>query len=419
MTDRNAEPVPPRRRPPDGHEPGRGGHSRDSARAWVVVVAAFAALFTVFGVAFSFGAFLGPISAEFGTGRAAASAVFSLTSLLFFTLGAASGPAADRLGPRPLLLAGAAAFGLGLAATATADRLWIAYLTYGAGVGVGVGCTYVPIIAAVGGWFERRRALAVGVAVSGIGLGTLVAAPLAAWLIDAYGWRTTYLCFAVAGSAVLAACALLVAAPPGYRTAGNRRTGAAIRTPTYGWLYLSNLLLCLVLFVPFVHLPAFAQDAGVGATAAAGLVGIVGAASIVGRVVLGVVADSAGPLRGYRLSFFFIGASFALWWVGDGFWSLAAFAAVLGIGYGGFVALSPVVLAAFFGVERLGGLLGVLLTANGLGSALGPPAVGLAVDVTGSYDAPIAVLTLLGLAAYAALLPLGPHTEATVRAGQD
>jgi MFS family permease len=80
--------------------------------------------------------------------------VFLLTSLRFFMLGAASGPAADRLGSRPLVLAGAAAFGLGLAATAVDDRLWIAYLTYG----VGVGCSYVPIIAALAGWSERRRA---------------------------------------------------------------------------------------------------------------------------------------------------------------------------------------------------------------------------------------------------------------------
>src|SRR4029450_12554378 len=163
--------------------------------------APFAAFFTLFGVAFSFGAFFGPISAEFGAGWPAASVVFSLTSLLFFTLGALSGPVADPLGPRPLLLAGAGAFGLGLAATAAADRLWIAYLTYGVGVGVGIGCAYVPIIAAVGGWFRRRRALAVGVAVSGIGLGTLVAAPLAARFIDNYGWRTVYVGVGVAGVA--------------------------------------------------------------------------------------------------------------------------------------------------------------------------------------------------------------------------
>lgn len=138
---------------------------RDSARAWVVVVAAFTALFTVFGIAYSFGAFFEPISTEFGTGRWASSAVFSLTSLLFFTLGAISGPASDRFGPRPLLVLSAVSFGVGLAATALAGSLWVAYLTYG----VGVGCVYEPTLATVGGWFERRRALALGVTVSGMG----------------------------------------------------------------------------------------------------------------------------------------------------------------------------------------------------------------------------------------------------------
>jgi MFS family permease len=95
---------------------------------------------------------------------------------------------------------------------------------------------------------------------------------------------------------------------------------------------------------------------------------------------------------------------------------LAAFAAVLGVGYGGFVALSPVVLADLFGVERLGGLLGVLLTANGIGSALGPPAVGFVVDATGSYDVAIIALALLGLAVYAALLPLDANIDERLRA---
>ncbi|MBA3794583.1 MAG: MFS transporter [Rubrobacter sp.] len=133
--------------------------------------------------------------------------------------------------------------------------------------------------------------------------------------------------------------------------------------------------------------------------------------------MLGVIADRTGPLLGYQTSFLLIGASFLLWWVGDDPWSLVAFAAVLGVGYGGYVALTPVVLAAFFGVENLGGLVGILLTANAVGSALGPPAVGLAVDVTGGYGVVIVVLMLIGLAAYATLLPLGryaskPRTEA-------
>lgn len=389
----------------------RGGSTRDSGRAWLVVVAAFAALFTVFGVAYSFGAFFEPISAEFDAGRGASSVIFSLTSVLFFTLGAISGPASDRIGPRPLLLVSAVALGVGLAATAGADRLWVAYLTYGVGVGIGAGCAYAPMLATVGGWFERRRALALGVTVSGIGLGILVAAPLSARLIEAYGWRTTYLIFAVAGSVILALSAIVISAPPRDGMPMGPGTGASILTPVYRWLYLANVLLCLVLFVPFVHLPTFAESAGLGATAAAGLVGLVGGASIVGRLVLGGIADRMGPLLGYQVSFLLIGASFALWWVGDDPWSLVAFAAVLGVGYGGYVALTPVVLAAFFGVERLGGLLGILLTANAVGSAIGPPAVGLAVDATGGYGTAIFALAVLGLAAYAALLPLGQYAS--------
>jgi MFS family permease len=74
-------------------------------------------------VAAAFRAFFDPIATELETGRAAAAVVLSLTSLLFFTLGTVTGPAADRFGPRPLLLAGAVAFGLGLAATAHAGGL--------------------------------------------------------------------------------------------------------------------------------------------------------------------------------------------------------------------------------------------------------------------------------------------------------
>lgn len=392
---------------------------RDSGRAWVVVGAAFAALFVVFGIAYSFGAFFEPISAEFGTGRGASSVVFSLTSVLFFTLGIVSGPASDRFGPRPLLLVGAVAIGLGLAATSGADRLWVAYLTYGVGVGIGAGFVYAPMLAIVGGWFERRRALALGVTVSGIGLGILVAAPLSARLIEAYGWRTTYLIFAVVGSVVLALSAILISAAPRDGMPVGPGTGEAIRTPAYRWLYASNVLLCLVLFVPFVHLPAFAEGADFGATAAAGLVGLVGAASIVGRIALGGIADRMGPLLGYQASFLLIGSSFALWWVGDDPWSLIAFSAVLGVGYGGYVALTPVVLAAFFGIERLGGLLGILLTANAVGSALGPPAFGLAVDATGVYRVAIVALPILGLAAFAALLPLGQYVGKTLPESRD
>ena len=76
----------------------------DGRRAWGIVGAAFAAMFVAFGIAYSYGAFLQELRAEFGAGRAIGAVFFSLTSLLYFGLGGLSGAAGDRFGPRRVLL---------------------------------------------------------------------------------------------------------------------------------------------------------------------------------------------------------------------------------------------------------------------------------------------------------------------------
>ena len=358
----------------------------DSRRAWVVTAAAFAAMFTSFGIAYSFGAFLIPMSSELGTGRAATAAVFSLTTLALFGLGAVSGPAVDRLGPRPVLLVGAACLGGGLVVTARAHSLWQAYLGHALGVGLGVACCYVPLVAVVGGWFERKRTLAVGVAVTGIGLGTLLVAPLSAALISTFGWRHAYLVLAAVGTAALLVCAIFVRPVPVHPdAAGAPPVRIWLRAPSYLRLYAGQLLLSVMLFVPFVHLPAYAQNHGTGEVAAASLVGLIGAASVIGRLALGGAANRIGVLRTYQACFVLMALSFLLWLGAPGYPRLALFAVLLGVGYGGFVALGPALVAELFGVQGLGGMLGVLYTSAALGSAVGPPAAGAIIQSTGSY----------------------------------
>ncbi len=313
----------------------------------------------------------------------------------------------DRYGPRRVLLAGGIALGAGLAATSQAGELWIGLVTYGLGVGIGVACAYVPMVAVVSGWFERRRTLAIGVAVTGIGLGTLTVAPLAAALIDEVGWRNTHLLLGVAGAAVLVICALVVTRPPVQPGPAALTLGEAVRNRDYRRLYVASGLLCVPLFVPFVHLPGYAEQAGADRVAAAALVGVIGAASTAGRLVLGVVAARTGALRAFRWCFLTMGASFALWGLDGGYGMLVVFAVVLGIGYGGFVAIGPAVVAERFGTTRLGGLLGVLYTSAGIGSAVGAPLAGAAVDATGSYVPVVAGCLALGLAAYLTTLSVG------------
>jgi MFS family permease len=276
----------------------------DSRRAWRSVAAAFTSMFAVFGVAYSFGAFFEPMADELGSGRGATSLVFSITAFTYFLLGAVSGLAVDRFGPRPVLLVGATVMGAGLLLTSQVDSIVVGYATYGVGVGVGVACGYVPMVAVVGGWFERRRSTALGVAVAGVGLGTVVAAPVAARLIDLYGWRTGYVVLAAASTALLLLAAALAERPPvPAASAVARSLGQAVRTPAFASLYFSAVLLSLALFQVFVYLPDFAEDDGASEVAAAGLVAVVAAASIVGRLVHVLWPTASGAIRTYRACF--------------------------------------------------------------------------------------------------------------------
>jgi MFS family permease len=379
------------------------------------VAAGFVSMFTVFGVAYSFGAFFAPMAEEFEAGSGATSAVFSVTAFLYFLLGAVSGRAADRFGPRPVLLVGAVALAVGLAGTAAVDRLWLGYVTYGLGVGVAVACGYVPMLAVIGGWFDERRSLALGVAVAGVGVGTLAVAPLAGALIARIGWRGTYLVFAVAGAGLLVLSAAVVRRPPSAPEAAHVPVGRARKTTAFASLYGSGLLLSLALFVPFVFLPPFAEARGVGKVAAAALVGVIGGTSVVGRLVLGAVGDRLGRVRTYQGCFLLIAASFPIWLVTDRYGWLVVFAAVLGVGYGGFIALNPAVVAELFGVAGLGGLIGTLYTSAAVGSLVGPPAAGMLIDRTGAYDPAITAALALSALSFVALLPLGRSDAVVVR----
>ena len=146
---------------------------------WFVVAAAFAVTFVGFGSAYTFSAFVESLQRDFGASRGSVSLVFSLAGFLYFGLGIVSGPLADRFGSRRLAVAGMILVGLGLAAASAARNLLEVYAAYGLGVGLGVGCAYVPAVGAVQRWFVRRRGFASGLAVSGIGVGTLVMPPLA------------------------------------------------------------------------------------------------------------------------------------------------------------------------------------------------------------------------------------------------
>lgn len=369
---------------------------------WWVVAGAFLCMMTGYVVAYSFAAFFGPLEAEFGARRGETALVFSISAFLYFLLGLPAGLIADRIGPRPVVIGGLLLIAVGLVFASQATTLGQVYLGYGLGVGVGVGFSYVPSVAAVQRWFVRKRGTASGIAVAGIGVGTLVGAPLAYGLIAMVGWRNTYL--VLAAIAVLGAIVsgfLIRPAPDRYGLAPDGdppapkgsppalppglTLGQAVRTQPFWAIYVGALLMSFGLFVPFVHLAPYAADNGLGEGFGVLLITLLGVGSTAGRFVFASVTN----LIGRRLSFaaMYVGAGIMLvmWSQSTSGPALVIFALVFGAFYGGFVAIAPSLAADYFGGRALGSIIGALYSGVGFGALLGSPAAGFAFDFFGNY----------------------------------
>lgn len=389
--------------------------ARGIFHGWFVVAAAFAVMFVGFGSAYTFSAFLEPLQRDFGASRGSISLVFSIAGFLYFALGLISGPLADRFGSRPLAVAGMILVAIGLAAASVARSLVEVYLAYGLGVGIGVGCAYVPAIGAVQRWFVRRRGFASGLAVSGIGLGTLTMPPLASLLIASVGWRGAYLALGAMTLMLGGGLALLIENDPKDRglgpdgdppheasavtSAGGASVREAVRSTRFVGLYMSCLVCSFGAFVPFVHLVPYARDHGVAASLAVLLLGMIGAGSTAGRFFLGALADRTG--RDRSLIMVLIGMAFAMviWAVAANVWVLAAFAFVYGVFYGGWVAVLPAVVMDHFGGRSVSGIIGVLYTSVAFGTLVGPSAAGFAYDWSHSYALPITLSAIANIIA--------------------
>ncbi|MFJ1214814.1 MFS transporter [Burkholderia pyrrocinia] len=411
---------------------------------WYVVAAAFAVTFVGFGSAYTFSAFVESLQRDFAASRGQISLVFSLAGFLYFGFGIVSGPLADRFGSRRLAVAGMLLTGAGLAAAGAAHTLVQVYVAYGLGVGFGVGCAYVPAVGAVQRWFVRRRGFASGLAVAGIGVGTLVMPPLASALIAHVGWRGAYFTLAVIAVALGAGMSLLIendprgrgllpdgdAACDGGRKAGASVAGAAAATVHAGAtvreavtsrpfasLYAACLVCSFGVFVPFVHLVPYALDHGVAPSTAVLLLGAIGVGSTAGRFFLGGLADRFG--RRASLLAMFAGMAVALVaWAGAGtVATLAAFALVFGVFYGGWVAVLPAVVMDYFGGRNVSAIIGILYTSVAFGTLIGPTAAGFIYDAGGGYLVPILASAVANAIAFAIVATTGRAPVAARAAG--
>lgn len=391
-------------------------------RGWIVVGAAFTVMMVGFTCAYAYATFFPSLETEFKASRARISSVFAVAGAVYFLLGAVSGPLADRFGARAMAVPGMLVLAAGLGYAGFARSLTDVFIGFAVGIGVGVGFSYVPAVGAVQRWFTARRAMASGIAVSGIGVGTLAGPLVATLIIDAWDWRTGFFVLAAIALSLGVIGALALddnragltdahdAGSTGARLAGpNLLLSEAVRTRPFWLMFFSWSALSFALFVPFVHLVPFALDHGMDASAGAFMLGCIGVGSTAGRFVVGGIADRHGRVEVMGACFLGVAAAMLWWMLSSSFWALAVFGLVFGTCYGGFVALAPAVAADHFGTRGLGGIIGLLYSGVGIGTLLGPPFAGLVFDRSGSYE--VAILAGAGAALLATtLLVMLPHS---------
>jgi predicted MFS family arabinose efflux permease len=337
-----------------------------------------------FGVTYASGVFAVPMARTFRLSAWQYSLVGGLATTTFLLASATTGRLADRVGPRAPMSVGAVLVGAGLVGTATAGTFPLLLLAYVGCFATGVSLCFVPSLVAVARVQSARPALAVGVAASGAGVGTLVVGPLSAVLISHVGWRQTMASLAVIAFAMLVAAAALVGSQeqrPAFADPSSQRGGPALRT-----YVLAMVLVGLGYYVPFVHLVPGLVDRGLTLSGASNFLVVLGVANVAGRLVLGSLADHGRLGAWIAATIAMMGAATALLAVPGTAIDLVG-VTIFGAAAGAFIAFVPAVALDLVGPARAGGTTGTLYAALGCGAALGPVIAGGVSAGPGGYSA--------------------------------
>jgi MFS family permease len=291
-----------------------------------------------------------------------------------------------------MVATGAIFMTIGLIASARASALWQLYLVYAPLVGSAVGCCYPPMIGTVGRWFEEKRTAAISLVLAGVGMGTFVGPIVSRALIDAWGWRSTLGIYAAISAVLLVACAIATSDAP--TNPGSKQLGLSVilRSKKFLTLYGALILGGPGFYAPLAFYNDHAVSEGIGSQAAALLVGVVGASSVVARLIISALGDRFIPMRQYRLGQLLLLGCLLLWLSAGNSYGLFFLSALFhGVGWAVWFTAAPNVLATWFGVADLGGALGTFYTALGFGALAGPAVLGFVIDSSG-YETAIALV---------------------------
>jgi MFS family permease len=299
------------------------------AYGWVIVAACAMMIFITYGLNYSYSVFFKPLAELFDGDRATISLIFSLSMIIRGAAAIGTGWLADRYGARKVMVGCGLMMGAGYILSSRANALWQFFLTYAVVEAIGMSGIFGISSALVMRWFTRNRGLALGIVVSGSGLGTFLIVPGVERLINAMKLSPTFLVIGITAGSLMVIGALLLRPPPPARTTASQAVppagaslGEAVRDIRLYLVMACFLLLFIGTQIVMVHLVNYATDNGIDPLVAATFIGVIGIASIASRLSMGLITEKMGLYRGFLLIGVSLTLSFVLLLFTRSVWSL-------------------------------------------------------------------------------------------------
>ncbi len=379
---------------------------------YIIVIAAFFTLAITWGTFHAFGIFFNPMVAEFGWTRAMTSGTFSVSLLISGFSAILMGRLTDKLGPRLVTVICGVLLGMGYILISQITAVWQLYLLYGIVIGIAMGAAWVPVMSTVARWFIDKRSMVTGIALIGLGIGSLLGPPFASWLISVYDWRTSYIVIGIISLVIVVIVAQFLRRDPEQMGLSpyvekNRARPApqaadeglsfneAMRTRQF-WMFAGTLF-CFgfSLYAIMVHLAPHAIDLGISEFSAANILALIGGLGILGMIVLGYAADKIGNRWVFVIGLALMAAPLLWLMAAEQEWMLYLFAGIFGFGHDGFASSESPLAARLFGLKAHGSILGTAVLGFSIGAAIGPVLTGYVFDLAGSYQLAFLVCALV------------------------
>ena len=393
---------------------------------WWLLAASVGAMALGSGTSFwAYGFYVRPLEQEFGWTRAEVSLGFSAALLVSGLSGPLIGRFIDTRGPRAAILGGAVLTALSFLLLATTNSLWQWYAYSAVNAVARQMMFFIPFMALISRWFDRRRGIAVSILGTGFSLGGFIVVPFVQIAMESLGWRATLVASGVAVAVVFLPIGLFIVrnspaemglSPDGAQDADGAASRPraiegvtlreALRSPLFWSLSFGFMLFFYGLFGWMVHQVPFYESIGLSRRTAATIVSATAALSIGTRLLVGMIAD-----RITRFEYAVVGLALTLLMgmvtlsISTSPAAIALFLVLWVIGTAGGPMIESLLLTRAFGLKHFATILGSVVVVETIGQILSPTVAGAIYDATGSYD--LALLMFIGTFATAAAVFLG------------